>query len=174
MTFSPGLEGRLFNLVVRCLVFSSRNLLVSRWRGGFCFPVGGRLDHGESLQQAALRELREETGVSAAIRKLVYFNENFFIDDRGMDVHELGWYFWMEAEAAIGSPGASLPHPDSPKLVLEYIPLDNLEAGGLLPPFLRHFLPGDFAGDFAHTPRHIVSHDREGEPSLLEEISWAG
>jgi ADP-ribose pyrophosphatase YjhB (NUDIX family) len=174
MTFSPGPEGRLFNLVVRCLVFSSRNLLVSRWRGGYCFPVGGRLDHGESLQQGALRELREETGVSAAIRKLVYFNENFFVDDRGKDVHEIGWYFWMSAEAAIGSPGTSLSHPDSPRLVLEYVSLDSLEAGGLFPPFLCRFLPGDFADGFSHTPRHIISHDREGEPSVVEEIVWAG
>lgn len=174
MTFSPGPEGQLFNLVVRCLVVTSGQLLVSRWRGGYCFPVGGRLDHGERVQQAALRELREETGVSAVIHKLVYFNENFFVDDRGKDVHELGWYFWMTADSPVGAPGVSLPHPDSPKLALEYLSLERLEAGGLFPPFLRRYLPGDFAEGFSHTPRHIVSRDREGGPPTLEEIVWRG
>jgi 8-oxo-dGTP pyrophosphatase MutT (NUDIX family) len=174
MTFSPGAEGQLFNLVVRCLVISSDHLLVSRWRDGYCFPVGGRLDHGERLEQAALRELREEAGVSAAIHKLVYFNENFFVDDRGKDVHELGWYFWMTPEAAVGAPGLALPHPDSPRLLLEYVPLSGLEAGGLFPPFLRRYLPGDYADGFRGTPRHIVSRDRSGGPAILDEIAWTG
>jgi len=172
VTFSPGSNERLFNLVVRGLAFSDGHLLVSRWQAGHCFPVGGRLDHGESLEEAIRREFREETGVSAAVRKLVYFNENFFVDDRGMSVHELGWFYWMNLESPVGRPGISLPHPDSPKLALEYVALDRVEAEGLVPPFLRLYLPRDYAEGFAHTPRHIFSSDRGDLSPTVREIEW--
>jgi ADP-ribose pyrophosphatase YjhB (NUDIX family) len=172
VTFNAGEAGKLFNLVVRGLAFSDGQLLVSRWRGGYCFPVGGRLDHGESLEDAIRRELREETGVSASVRKLVYFNENFFTDDRGMSMHELGWFYWVALESPVGGPGLSLSHPDSTRLSLEYVALDRLEAEGLVPPFLRVYLPGDYADRFAHAPRHIVSSDRRDQPPALREIAW--
>jgi ADP-ribose pyrophosphatase YjhB (NUDIX family) len=174
MTFSPGAEGKLFNLVVRGLAFSEGHLLVSRWQGGYCFPVGGRLDHGEGLEDAIRREFREETGAAAEVRKLVYFNENFFLDERGMSVHELGWYFWMSAASPVTRPGVSLPHPDSPRLALELVALAELEAENLLPPFLRLYLPQDYAEGFAHAPRHIFSADRGGLPPAVRELGWGG
>lgn len=174
MTFSPGQDGKLFNLVVRGLAFTEGHLLVSRWQDGYCFPVGGRLDHGESLEDAIRREFREETGAAAEIRKLVYFNENLFVDDRGMSAHELGWYFWMSMGSPVTTPGVSLPHPDSPRLALELVALDHLEAADLRPPFLRLFLPGDYADGFVHTPRHIFSADRADGPPAVREIGWGG
>jgi ADP-ribose pyrophosphatase YjhB (NUDIX family) len=33
---------------------------------------GGRLEHGESLEQAAIRELYEETGITARVERLLY------------------------------------------------------------------------------------------------------
>ncbi|OGO09938.1 MAG: hypothetical protein A2Z66_10130 [Chloroflexi bacterium RBG_13_66_10] len=174
VTFSPSESGRLFNLVVRGLAFFDGHLLVSRWLGGYCFPVGGRLDHGESLREAIRREFLEETGVSATVRKLVYFNENFFVDDRGKSVHELGWFYWLSPDAPVGGPGISLPHPDSPRLALEYVALDRLEEEGLVPPFLRLYLPGDYSDAFAHTPRHIILADRGDQPPEVQEVEWGG
>jgi ADP-ribose pyrophosphatase YjhB (NUDIX family) len=174
MTFSPSPDEALFNLVVRGLAFSEGHLLVSRWTGGYCFPVGGRLDHGETLEEGIRREFLEETGVSVRVRKMVYFNENFFVDDRGKSVHELGWYFWMALDAPVGGPGISLPHPDSPRLALEYVSLDRLEDEGLVPPFLRHYLPADYGAGFARNPRHIVLLDRGDQAAEAREIEWGG
>jgi ADP-ribose pyrophosphatase YjhB (NUDIX family) len=33
---------------------------------------GGRLEHGESLEQVAIRELSEETGITALVKRLLY------------------------------------------------------------------------------------------------------
>lgn len=34
-----------------------------KYRGPFWFPVGGKIENGETLQDAALREIYEETGI---------------------------------------------------------------------------------------------------------------
>lgn len=148
-----------FSLVVRALIFHEGHLLVSRWHDGYCFPVGGQIEPGETLEQAVLREVLEETGAVGRIRCLAYFNENFFVERSGKSIHELGWYFWVETAQPIGRLGERWSHPDSPNLFLEYIPLDCLEGAGLMPPFLRQVLREDLAGGFANSPRHILSHD---------------
>jgi ADP-ribose pyrophosphatase YjhB (NUDIX family) len=47
---------------VRCLAFRAGQLLVMRNRGGVHLLPGGRVEEGESLQQALRRELLEESG----------------------------------------------------------------------------------------------------------------
>lgn len=51
-----------------------RVLLLQRTeaRGGFWQPVTGRVEAGETPQQAAVRELREETGLEVAVQPLGY------------------------------------------------------------------------------------------------------
>lgn len=73
-----GLDGRLFRRAARVILVDpdDRVLLV---RGhdadqpsrGWWFTVGGGLDDGEDSQAAALRELREETGIELAAEALV-------------------------------------------------------------------------------------------------------
>jgi 8-oxo-dGTP pyrophosphatase MutT (NUDIX family) len=172
MTFAADFNGHEFNLVVRALVFLDGHLLVSRWKGGYCFPVGGRIEFGESLGQAVEREWAEETGARARSGRLVYFNENFFRPRQGNAVHELGWYFWVEPERAVGHVGDVIPHPDSGDLVLEYIPLDRLAAADLVPPFLVQYLPVDFARGFAECPRHVVSVEQRGSLPQVRDTGW--
>jgi len=161
MTFAAG-EAQLFNLVVRGLAFRSEHLLVSQWVGGYCFPIGGRLQHGESLEAGLTREFLEETGVIAVIRKLVYFHESFFVDHGGHAIHELGWYFWVEAPKLTVRLDEVRPHPDHPDLRLAYIPLDGLAEMRLLPGFLVESLPRDFRAGFPGPMRRVQT--REGVP----------
>ncbi|MGH2606962.1 MAG: NUDIX hydrolase [Anaerolineales bacterium] len=162
-----------FNLVVRALYFREGALLVSRWRGSYCFPVGGRIEPGESLEQAVCREFEEETGAKARLLRLVYFHENFFGHGSSDGVHELGWYFWAEADQTIGRPGSSAPHPDAETLTLEYVPLDSLGSVDLRPPFLADHLPADFAAGFSAAPRHLLTRSQDGS-SVTREIVWKG
>lgn len=169
---SEGHARASFNLVVRALILRESRLLVSRWQGAYCFPIGGRIEPGETLKQAVLREVQEETGMVGHIRRLAYFHENFFTDPAGAPVHELGWYFWIEPEQPIGTLGERWAHPDSPRLFLEYVPLEGLERAELMPHFLRTLLPDDHAQGFGHCPRHVISRERLGgtpEHFLLRE-----
>jgi ADP-ribose pyrophosphatase YjhB (NUDIX family) len=148
VTFPAGASDPIFNLVVRGLAFRSGHLLVSQWVGGYCFPIGGRLQHGESLEAGVRREFLEETGVAPTVRQMVYFHENFFRDTAGRPVHELGWYFWVEAPDVPGALDEIRPHPDHPDLRLAYVPLDRLGEVALLPHFLVEALPRDYRAGF--------------------------
>jgi lipoyl(octanoyl) transferase len=64
--------GRTVSVVVRR--DDGRVLLLKRTeaRGGFWQPVTGHVEAGESPEQAAQRELREETGATATVKPLNY------------------------------------------------------------------------------------------------------
>ncbi|HUY77493.1 MAG TPA: NUDIX domain-containing protein [Ktedonobacterales bacterium] len=82
--------GRLGSVLVGCaaVVFApddparERILLTRRADNGrWCFP-GGRLEAGERVAEACLRELREETGLEGRILRLigVYSNHDFLLE----------------------------------------------------------------------------------------------
>ncbi len=78
-------------LTVDCVVFDGegRLLLIRRgkepFKGQFALP-GGFVDAGETVEIAALRELREETGVVGTIERLVGVYSDPKRDPRGHSV----------------------------------------------------------------------------------------
>lgn len=79
--------------------------------GNFSLP-GGMVETGERLEQAALRELEEETGVRARILGFVDFVE-VIIHDEGQRVrnHAVVTAFaaqWLEGEATTGPEAAAV------------------------------------------------------------------
>lgn len=166
-------QGRALDLVVRALIVRQDRLLVCRLRGGYCFAVGGRVEHGETLEQALQRELLEETGAAPAAWRLVYFHENHYHHRLGHAVHELGWYYHVEPLKPIADLAGAAPHPDSPDLTLEYEPLARLGDAGLVPGFLAERLPADLAQGFPGAPRHLLSIERPGQPAQVHELPWS-
>jgi 8-oxo-dGTP diphosphatase len=78
-------------LTVDCVVFdrSDRLLLIKRkhppFKNGYALP-GGFVDVGETVEAAALRELKEETGIEGKIIKLVGVYSDPKRDPRGHSV----------------------------------------------------------------------------------------
>jgi 8-oxo-dGTP pyrophosphatase MutT (NUDIX family) len=72
--------------------------LFEKHKKGFFFPVGGRIKIGESSEEAAIRELLEETGISFAKEDLKFLSvlEYFFFEDK--PVHEINFIYEVETD----------------------------------------------------------------------------
>jgi 8-oxo-dGTP diphosphatase len=98
-------------------------LLVERgrapWRGRWSLP-GGSIERGESASEAALRELKEETGVAADIKGLLDTVELGGIDDDGRTVTwRLAMFYGLYAGGSLQS--------GSDALRADWIALGDLE-----------------------------------------------
>lgn len=103
----------------------------------FCLP-GGRVEMGEPAEEALYREIREEVGCEATIRRLLWVIDNHFVH-RNRVVHELGLYFLIDLPDDVpqtsGAPwtGAEL---DGGKLYFQWQPVDRLGELEMVPPCL--------------------------------------
>jgi 8-oxo-dGTP pyrophosphatase MutT (NUDIX family) len=166
-------DGQRVNAVVRGLIFNHEHLLVTQWRDdGVAFPIGGRVEFGEPLVESLRREVCEETGAKVTTCRLVYFAENLFTTENGVDFHEYGWYFWVKVDHAVCGLEETIPNPDHSDLIIRYLPLDELGSASFWPPFLPRFLPSDWADGFIQNPRYIFC--RQSQASELEVRELAG
>jgi len=163
-------DNQRVNVVVRGLIFQGDHLLVTQWRDGVAFPIGGRVEFGEPLIETLHREVREETGAEITAYRLVYFAENIFTGDDGLHYHEYGWYFWVEADRPVCRLDEIIPNPDHPDLTIRYLPLSEEGLRNFWPSFLRHYLPADWPQRFAGTPRYLHSRDIGGGEAEVREL----
>ena len=147
--FTP--EG-VFNLRVGVLILQDDKVLLVN-NGLHYYPVGGRVKLHETLEQAAIREVLEETGEHFEIDRLVFINEGFFTLKGGMHdgkrFHDMSFIFLMKAKQSVITEGQDVK--DSSGEWLEWVPIDRLE--GLL------VYPEVFKTGLRHlpeTPTHIV------------------
>lgn len=88
-------EGK-FNLRVGAVITDGNRVLVNTdSRVDFYTVIGGRVKLGETAEAAILREIREETGVSAETDRLYSISEKFFRFD-GIAYHELEFLFLIK------------------------------------------------------------------------------
>ena len=90
--------GGKFNYRVCAVMVHERAVLAMRdERSPYYYLPGGRVKLGETAEDAVLRELREELGISAAIRRPLWLNQGFFTEDVDqLRYHELCLYFLMD------------------------------------------------------------------------------
>ena len=90
--------GGKFNYRVCAVMVHEGKLLAMRdERSPYYYLPGGRVKLGETAENAVLRELREELGISAAIRRPLWLNQGFFTEDVDqLRYHELCLYFLMD------------------------------------------------------------------------------
>jgi 8-oxo-dGTP pyrophosphatase MutT (NUDIX family) len=163
-------ENQRVNVVVRGLAFMDGQLLATQWRDdGAAFPIGGRVEFGESILESLRREVQEETGSEIATYRLVYVAENLFATQGGVQFHEYGWYFWVELDRHTCGLDETIPNPDHPELIIRYLAVDEEHLSNFWPRFLRRYLPADWAQGFAENPRYIYSRqDARGEVQVHE------
>ena len=117
----------------------------------------GLIDEGETPQIAAIREMKEETGIDYEIDHLAVICENFFdghggiID--GLDCHCLELYFVMKSKGITDLVSESI-NADGNTEELVWIPIDKIEQYNIKPSFLRERIKEIINGD---SVLHIVT-----------------
>ena len=87
-----------FNYRVCAMALSENRILAMHdERSPYFYLPGGRVKMGETAEQAVVREIREELGVTMKIARPLWLNQAFFTEDvDGVRYHELCIYFLMD------------------------------------------------------------------------------
>ena len=91
-------DNRKFNYRVCAMILSDGKILAMRdERVPYYYLPGGRVAMGETAQQAVVREVQEELGITPRIERPLWLNQAFFTEDIDkLRYHELCIYFLMD------------------------------------------------------------------------------
>jgi 8-oxo-dGTP pyrophosphatase MutT (NUDIX family) len=131
-------------------------LMVGNDTADYCYSVGGRIQFGESAEDAVRREVLEETGWELEIDRLGFIQEDFFLGDspakRGKLIYEIGFYFYMKTPGDFAPRCESLTEEGRGEH-LEWISPDTEKT--IYPAFFR-----TMASDPVPYVRHVVTDER--------------
>ena len=87
-----------FNYRVCAMMIANHKILAMHdERSPFFYLPGGRVTMGETAEQAVIREVQEELGITPKIIRALWLNQAFFTEDVDhLRYHELCIYFLMD------------------------------------------------------------------------------
>lgn len=142
---------RGFDLRAAAVLYRGDAVLLHRLVGDPVWALpGGRVEWGETAEQAVVRELREELGVALRPLRLLWVVENFFQHD-GLSRQEVSFYWLAEPTGPClltDTPGPYIGSEPGSALEFAWWPLAQLPGLDLRPAFLAEALrhPADALG----------------------------
>ena len=122
-------EDGLLNIRVGAIIMKNdKVLMVGNENVDYLYSVGGRIKFGETAEEAIVREVFEETGVTMEIDRLGFVHENYFYGDvssnLGKLIYEISFYFYMKVPADFLPISESFTE-DNSKEYLRWVALDE-------------------------------------------------
>lgn len=95
------IDNGYINIRVGAIIMKGNKfLMVGNQKDEYLYSVGGRIQFGESAEEAVVREVFEETGVRLEVDRLGFVHENFFYGDYGKKedklIYEISFFFYMK------------------------------------------------------------------------------
>lgn len=142
ISFKTG-EGR-FNYRVCGILVHEGKLLAMKDNGiGHYYLPGGRVQMGETTDEAILREMREELLIDAKITRPLWLNQSFFeLDGTREKFHEVCLYYLMDAaETDLLSRGERFTRQEE-DVTHEFVwlPFENLQETYIYPLFIKEHI----------------------------------
>jgi len=99
---------------VRLLIVNEQGkvLLLRRQKGsygagGWCLP-GGKVDYGQTVEEAAVKELAEETSLECVSSQFLFYQDSLPLESGGM--HCINLYFECRVRGAVALNAESIEH----------------------------------------------------------------
>lgn len=139
ITFITGNEK--FNYRVCAMIVSDGKILAMRDdRSPYYYLPGGRVAFGETAENAVIREVQEEVGVTPKILRPLWLNQAFFTEDVDhLNYHELCIYFLMDiSDTDLLARGEIFTAKEGHRThVFEWLEFDRLKDEYFYPTFLK-------------------------------------
>lgn len=133
-------DGRFNYRACAVIINNNKLLAMHNYLSPYFYLPGGRVKFNETAEEAVLRELKEELGITAEIVRPLWFNQSFFIEDVTNErFHELCIYFLIDVSKneLITSEDKFLGVERNKKHIFEWLPTESLKDEYLYPLFIK-------------------------------------
>lgn len=151
MDLSFRCDNQKFNYrVCAMIILENKILAMHDERSPYFYLPGGRVSMGETAEQAVIREIQEELGITPKIIRPVWLNQAFFTEDvDNLRYHELCIYFLIDiSKTDLLENGETFTKTEGKHThVFEWLEFSRLKDEYFYPLFLKKEifnLPSDF------------------------------
>ena len=135
-------NGKFNDRVCGMIISDGKILAMHDQRSPYYYLPGGRVQIGETYEEAVVRELREELGIEASIIRPLWLNQAFFTEDVDhLRYHELCLYFLMDISGtellSRGDQFACTDAENGRPLRFEWLSFERLKDEYFYPLFLK-------------------------------------
>ncbi len=155
-------DGGIINIRVGAIIRKDgKFLMAGNDRDDYLYSVGGRLQFGETAEEAVVREVEEETGRRLEVDRLGFVHENYFYGDvpgvnAGKLVYEVAFFFYMKVPDGFEPAGESRTDEGDVCERMQWVSPDDPRT--IYPEFYRTELANP-----VRTVKHFVTDERMGE-----------
>lgn len=136
MDFRTRIDNQIFGVRATALLIKDGKIFLTKDHKECYYTIGGAIAVNETVQDAVVREVKEELGVDSCVKQLAFVVENQFIQE-GIHFHNIEFHFIVEPIGIV--PDEIIE--EELKQPCEWIEVDKIVNLDIVPAFLAQELP---------------------------------